>query len=81
MLKALKTEASYSVTDEYKAAYEAGYTDARNTINPKIQYPHAQQYPKYTQVFEEKHGFLPNLSIADWIFNDLQGARDYFKKA
>ena len=27
------------------------------------------QFPSYTQVFENKNGFLPNLSILDLLFN------------
>ena len=42
--------------------------DLRNLINakakPKFEHEH------YTQVFQEKHGFLPNLSILDLIFNE-----------
>ena len=34
---------------------------------------------EYTQVFEEKHGFLPNLSILDLLFNEGRHAVDYLK--
>lgn len=34
---------------------------------------------EYTQVFEEKHGFLPNLSILDLLFNEGRYAVDYLK--
>lgn len=34
---------------------------------------------KYTQVFEEKHGFTPNLSILDLLFNEGRHAVDYLK--
>lgn len=34
---------------------------------------------KYTQVFEEKHGFIPNLSILDLLFNEGRHAVDYLK--
>ena len=33
----------------------------------------------YTQVFEEKHGFLNNLSILDLVFNEGRYALDYLK--
>jgi hypothetical protein len=33
----------------------------------------------YTQVFEEKHGFLNNLSILDLVFNEGRYAMDYLK--
>lgn len=34
----------------------------------------------YTQVFEEKHGFINNLSILDLLFNEGRYAIDYLKK-
>ena len=33
----------------------------------------------YTQVFEEKHGFIPNLSILDLLFNEGRYAVDFLK--
>lgn len=33
----------------------------------------------YTQVFEEKHGFIPNLSILDVLFNEGRQAVSYLK--
>ncbi len=40
--------------------------DLRNHFNPK---KNNYQNPKYTQVFEQTHGFMNNLSILDLIFN------------
>lgn len=34
-------------------------------------------FPVYTQVFQEKHGFLPNLSTLDLLFNEGPAAPDY----
>ncbi len=31
----------------------------------------------YSQVFEEKHGFIPNLSIVDLLFNEGNNAASY----
>lgn len=31
----------------------------------------------YTQVFDEKHGFIPNLSILDLLFNEGRHAKEY----
>jgi hypothetical protein len=41
--------------------------DFRNSIHPKKE-SHFQQKP-YFQVFEERKGFLGNLSIVDLLFN------------
>lgn len=34
-------------------------------------------FEPYTQVFEEKHGFLNNLSILDLLFNEGRYAKEY----
>lgn len=47
-----------------------GVLDLRDTINPKHPLPDADFVPRrYYQVFERKHGFQPNLSILDLLFN------------
>lgn len=63
------------LTGEYKPAEEInalGIADYRNTIHPKIKSPiftdRAQK--AYYQVFSEKYGFIPNLSVADLLFNE-----------
>lgn len=55
----------------YTESYEAEVAnDFRETIRPKHEGEDPAFAPKpYYQVFQEKHGFLPNLSIADLLFN------------
>ena len=44
--------------------------DFRSAIRPKHPEPDPDFTPKrYYQVYEQKHGFLPNLSILDLLFN------------
>ena len=44
--------------------------DFRDVISAKHPQPDAEYTPKeYWQVFQHKHGFLPNLSILDLLFN------------
>ena len=44
--------------------------DMRAAINPKGPAPDADFTPKpYYQVYIQKHGFLPNLSVLDLLFN------------
>jgi hypothetical protein len=55
---------------QYTETYEAEYTllhDYRNAISPKKEYNFEQK--PYFQVFEERHGFIKNLSIVDLLFN------------
>ena len=45
-------------------------TDFRDAIRPKHPLPDADFQPRpYYQVFRQKHGFLPNLSILDLLMN------------
>ena len=45
-------------------------SDFRSAIRPKHPEPDPDFTPKhYYQVYEQKHGFLPNLSILDLLFN------------
>ena len=66
LLKLLKINAPLNYTESYEAGYP-GLTDLRNSIHPKKE-PGFDQKP-YFQVFEERHGFLKNLSIVDLLFN------------
>ena len=44
--------------------------DFRDAINPKHPLPDPDFEPRpYYQVYQQKHGFLPNLSIVDLLFN------------
>ena len=46
------------------------FSDFRDTIRPKHPLPDASFEPRpYYQVYQQKHGFLPNLSILDLLFN------------
>lgn len=51
-----------------------GAADWRNLITPKM--PH-DDTPSYPQVFTEKHGFIPDLSILDLLFCLGPAASDY----
>jgi hypothetical protein len=59
-------------TTEYCMEFVPGEVDFRETIHPKRDWREADAdfCPKpYYQVFDAKYGFLPNLSIADLLFN------------
>ena len=59
------------LTSEYvHAADVEDIDDLRDAIRPKHPLPDPTFLPhRYYQVYEQKHGFLPNLSILDLLFN------------
>lgn len=72
----LRLDFSYKITEEYFK--EVNITkDYRHFVNSKKD---QSQFESYTQVFEEKNGFLNNLSILDLLFNEGRYALDYLKK-
>lgn len=71
VLKLLKLKPNYSFTTDYRKSYENA-DDFRELISPKIDLktdPNFTPHP-YMQVFAPRHGFLPNLSIVDLLFNE-----------
>lgn len=65
--KVLKMPGAVSRTASYQKTYPEGVTDKRNNLLPK-NYQQAAGCPRYTQVFEDRIGFQPNLSILDLLF-------------
>ncbi|WP_321280890.1 WbqC family protein [Marinifilum fragile] len=68
----LEIENKHSLTEDFIPLDAPDITDFRNVIHPKPSKgindtEFAPQF--YTQVFGDKHGFIPNLSILDLIFN------------
>ena len=56
---------------EAQAQLNTQMRDFRDVIRPKKPLPDAEFEPKrYYQVYEQKHGFLPNMSILDLLFNE-----------
>ncbi|HET6227306.1 MAG TPA: WbqC family protein [Bacteroidia bacterium] len=78
ILQLLKLKKQYSFTAEYIKTPD-DKTDLRELFsekNPAFNDSNFQVIP-YMQVFETKHGFLPNLSIVDLLFNTGSKALDY----
>jgi hypothetical protein len=82
ILDLLKIPASFASTSVYEKGL-SGQADYRMSIHPKgrlaMPDPNFKSIP-YPQVFESKHGFLPNLSILDLIFNEGGHARDVLEE-
>ncbi|RAJ02238.1 WbqC-like protein [Chitinophaga skermanii] len=68
--KKLGVATPVTFSDTYRATEElpAGTVDARNTIMPGNMAELGSSLPSYTQVFEERTGFMPNLGILDLLF-------------
>ncbi|MDM1408119.1 WbqC family protein [Myroides sp. DF42-4-2] len=66
----------YDKTEEYFKEVPAGITDFRDLANGKKD---ENQFEPYVQVFDDKNGFLNNLSILDLLFNEGRNAVDYLK--
>ena len=72
---ALGVQFSIEKTDEYFHEV-TNLKDFRSLANGKKD---TTQIEEYTQVFNEKHGFINNLSILDLLFNEGRYAVDYLK--
>jgi len=74
LLKSLKIQRSLTFTETYTPRVEP--LDYRETIHPKK--ASILKSPKpYYQVFEDKHGFLPDLSVVDLLFNQGPQSKSY----
>ena len=75
LLKRLKITCQLEYTQSFiKEA--ASYIDLRESLTAKKDDP-SITYPPYSQVFESRHGFLPNLSVIDLLFNLGPEAKSY----
>jgi len=78
VLRLLKLKPRISYSTEYFREV-SGAIDLRSVISPKKSYEADPAFclKPYPQVFEPKYGFLPNLSIADLLFNEGPAALNY----
>ena len=77
VFKCLRMKIEFSKTTEYFPQLNPTRTDFRNLVDGKKD---DSIFTKYTQVFDDKHGFLSNLSVLDLIFNEGKYATDYLKE-
>lgn len=76
--KCLRMKINYTTTTEYFHEVDSSViTDFRALVNGKKD---PSIFENYTQVFDDKHGFLNNLSVLDLLFNEGKYAVDYLKK-
>jgi hypothetical protein len=81
LFEILELDAVLGQTKEFIKEYDAEITDLRYRIHPKIASGFEAQCraKPYIQVFSDRHGFTPNLSILDLIFNLGPEARTYLE--
>lgn len=77
IMDCLQLEADFEFTEEYFATPK-DQQDFRPLVNAKSKI--GQDITPYTQVFEEKHGFIPNLSTLDLLFNEGTNALTYLEE-
>jgi hypothetical protein len=81
VIKHLRLSIGVNFSTTYQPLYdETSYLDWRGKALPKNK-PNPGQYPVYRQVFEERLGFLPNLSILDLMFCQGNKAMEILSQA
>jgi hypothetical protein len=75
--KCLRMKFEYETTTEYFREVDSNtILDFRTLADGKKD---DSKFETYTQVFDDKHGFLNNLSVLDLLFNEGRYALDYLK--
>ncbi|NML23628.1 WbqC family protein [Pseudoflavitalea sp. G-6-1-2] len=70
------------ITESYQEEYDpAEWLDLRNRIRVQTLNQDFPNPVKYNQVFEDRHGFVPNCSVLDLIFCEGKNARSLLMKA
>lgn len=72
----LQLELKTSKTETYQTEVK-NTDDFRYLVNAKKE--QSYHFDSYTQVFSNKHGFIPNLSILDLLFNEGPNAVNYLE--
>jgi len=78
VLDCLDLNQKITLTEKYIENNDLLYLDMRNQFSPKKKNTDIL-FPEYVQVFGEKHGFIPNLSIIDLLFNEGPNALGYLE--
>ncbi len=82
ILEYLDLEINLKFTDKYCHILTEEIDDFREQIHPKKEAKDLDFISvEYTQVFQEKHGFIPNLSIIDLLFNEGPNATELLSQS
>ena len=74
----LDVDFQYDKTNEFKSEYP-DMQDFRTLVNAKKSNLSPEIFPKYTQMFDVRNGFLPNLSVLDLLFMEGPNAVTYLE--
>lgn len=74
MLNWLQVSPNLSFTENWSPDLD---NDFRESFHPKRKIN--ENFEPYPQVFTDEHGFIPNLSVIDLLFNEGPAAFDYLK--
>lgn len=78
LLELLQLDVSLEYTTDYIVNDSNKFADYREVISPKYKKQDNEFNPKpYYQVFADKHGFQPNMSILDLLFNEGPNSYEY----
>lgn len=77
VLESLQLDINFTETTEFHLSYK-NLTDYRYLVESRKEV--SQPFKPYVQVFDDKHGFIPNLSILDLIFNEGPAALLYLER-
>src|SRR6185437_12108983 len=72
----IKMQFEEQLIDEYIKVYDDAVYDLRK-MKPRIEKSVEISYPEYYQVFKDRTGFLPNLSMLDLLFSEGPYTHDW----
>jgi len=81
LIELLEIDTELKLTDDFEKI-PINYLNLREKMNPKIHRNEEDSHfiaTPYTQVFNEKFGFIPDLSILDLLFNEGPSANQVLK--
>lgn len=76
ILLLLKVEKKPGFSSSYETKLSSDTIDRRNAFDDREQ---NKNFPPYNQVFAERFGFVPDLSIADLLFNKGLESKNYLE--
>ncbi|MCX6224363.1 MAG: WbqC family protein, partial [Bacteroidia bacterium] len=73
VLKLMKSDVAVRLTQDFQEPGYYGPFDYRYSIHPKAKKQGTGYVPvPYHQVFADRFGYIQDLSILDWLFNDFR---------